>query len=107
MRGGWPIVGRQRPGLGPKRHGQAMTENAVGQLVEMVVKALVDKPEEVEVTEVEGQHSCVVELKVAKDDIGKVIGKRGIHAQALRTLVAAAGGKLKKRYVLEIVEDRF
>ncbi len=71
-----------------------------------MIRALVDKPDEVEVTEVEGQHSCVIELKVAKEDIGKVIGRRGIHAQAIRTIVAAAGGKKKKRYLLEILEDR-
>ncbi len=74
-------------------------------LVETIVKALVDKPEEVEVTEVQGQHSCVIELKVAREDIGKVIGKRGVHAQAIRTIITAAGGKKKKRYVLEIIED--
>jgi len=78
---------------------------AVKELVETIVRALVDRPEEVEVTEVQGQHSCVIELKVAREDIGKVIGKRGVHAQALRTIITAAGGKKKKRYVLEIVED--
>ncbi|MEE2829742.1 MAG: KH domain-containing protein [Myxococcota bacterium] len=76
------------------------------ELIEMMVKALVDYPEEVRVTEVEGQHSSVIELQVAQDDIGKVIGKRGAHAQALRTIVSAAGGKRKRRYVLEIIEDR-
>jgi len=81
-------------------------EIAVKELVEMMVKALVDRPEDVEVTEVEGTHSSVIELKVAKEDIGKVIGKKGAHAQALRTIIAAAGGKRKKRYVLEILEDR-
>ena len=76
------------------------------QLVETIVQALVDKPDEVEVVEVEGQHSCVIELKVAREDIGKVIGKRGVHAQAIRTIITAAGGKRKMRYVLEILEDR-
>ena len=76
------------------------------ELIEMMVKALVDYPDEVRVTEVEGQHSSVIELHVAQDDIGKVIGKRGAHAQALRTIVSAAGGKRKRRYVLEIIEDR-
>lgn len=76
------------------------------ELVEMMVKALVDYPDEVVVTEVAGTHSSVIELKVAKDDIGKVIGKKGAHAHALRTIIAAAGGKRKKRYVLEILEDR-
>ncbi len=76
------------------------------ELVEMMVKALVDKPDEVVVTEVEGRHSAVIELKVAQEDIGKVIGKKGAHAQALRTIISAAGGKRKKRYVLEILEER-
>jgi uncharacterized protein len=80
--------------------------SAVKELVETIVKALVDRPEDVEVHEVQGQHSCVIELKVAREDIGKVIGKRGVHAQALRTIITAAGGKKKKRYVLEILEDR-
>jgi uncharacterized protein len=76
------------------------------ELVETIVKALVDRPEDVEVSEVMGQHSSVIELKVDQSDIGKVIGKRGVHAQALRTIITAAGGKKKKRYVLEILEDR-
>mgnify|MGYP001450670788 CR=1 FL=1 len=76
------------------------------ELVEMMVKALVDHPDEVVVNEVEGQHASVIELIVAQEDVGKVIGKRGAHAQALRTIISAAGGKLKRRYVLEIVEDR-
>jgi predicted RNA-binding protein YlqC (UPF0109 family) len=71
-----------------------------------MVKSLVDKPDEVVVTEVEGRHSAVIELVVAREDIGKVIGKKGAHAQALRTIISAAGGKLKKRYILEIIEER-
>jgi uncharacterized protein len=78
----------------------------VKKLVETIVKAMVDHPDEVEVYEVVGAHSCIIELKVAQSDVGKIIGKRGVHAQAIRTLIAAAGGKLKKRYVLEIIEDR-
>ncbi len=76
------------------------------ELVEMMVKSLVDKPDEVIVTEVEGRHSAVIELVVAREDIGKVIGKKGAHAQALRTIISAAGGKRKKRYILEIIEER-
>ena len=76
------------------------------ELVETIVKAMVDRPEEVEVAEVMGQQCCIIEVTVAREDIGKVIGKRGAHAQAIRTIITAAGGKLKKRYVLEIVEDR-
>jgi predicted RNA-binding protein YlqC (UPF0109 family) len=78
----------------------------VRELVEIIVKALVDYPEQVRCYEVEGTHSCVLELEVAKEDVGKVIGKRGIHADAIRRIVNAVGGKNKKRYVLEILEDR-
>lgn len=74
------------------------------QLVEMIAKALVDKPEEVEVTEVEGEQTTVVELKVAKDDLGKIIGKQGRTARALRTILGAASTKIRKRSVLEIIE---
>ena len=80
-------------------------DSAMKELVETIVRAMVDRPDEVVVTEVQGQHACIIELVVAKEDVGKVIGKRGAHAQALRTLISAAGGKRKKRYVLEIVED--
>ena len=75
-------------------------------LVEEIVKAIVDQPEEVEVTEVEGSHSTVLELKVAREDVGKVIGKKGVHADAIRRIVHAIGGKKKRRFVLEIIEDR-
>lgn len=73
-------------------------------LVEAIVKALVDHPDQVVLHEVEGSHSCVLELSVAPDDVGKVIGKKGIHADAIRRIVHAVGGKNKKRYVLEILE---
>ncbi|MBI2339461.1 MAG: KH domain-containing protein [Deltaproteobacteria bacterium] len=74
------------------------------QLIEMMAKALVDKPEEVEVTEVEGEQTTVVELKVAKEDLGKVIGKQGRTARAMRTILGAASTKIRKRSVLEIIE---
>ena len=74
------------------------------QLIEMIAKALVDKPEEVEVTEVEGEQTTVVELKVAKEDLGKVIGKQGRTARAMRTILGAASTKIRKRSVLEIIE---
>ena len=74
-------------------------------LVEAIVRALVDHPEDVVVNEIEGTHSCVLELSVAPDDVGKVIGKKGIHADAIRRIVHAVGGKTKKRYVLEILEN--
>lgn len=75
-------------------------------LVETIVKAMVDFPLEVHCHEIEGTHSCVLELEVAKADVGKVIGKKGIHADALRRIVHAVGGKTKKRYVLEILEEK-
>lgn len=78
----------------------------VRELVEEIVKALVDHPDEVTCTEIEGTNASVIELQVASDDVGKVIGKRGVHADAIRRLVHAIGGKKKKRYVLEIIEDR-
>ena len=74
------------------------------ELVEVMSKALVDKPEDVEVTEVEGEQTTVIELKVAKEDLGKVIGKQGRTARSMRTILSAASTKLKKRSVLEILE---
>lgn len=74
------------------------------ELVEYVAKSLVDKPEDVQVTEVGGEQTIVYELRVAKDDLGKVIGKQGRTARALRTILGAASTKLKKRSVLEILE---
>ena len=73
-------------------------------LIAYIAKALVDKPEEVVVTEIEGQQTSVIELKVAKEDIGKIIGKQGRTAQAMRTILSAASTKMKKRSVLEIIE---
>jgi|TARA_B100000949_G_scaffold161054_1_gene141812 predicted RNA-binding protein YlqC (UPF0109 family) len=69
-----------------------------------MVKALVDKPEEVSLREVEGEKTTVLELRVAKEDLGKVIGKQGKTAQAMRTILNAMATKLKKRAVLEIIE---
>jgi len=73
-------------------------------LIEFVSKALVDIPEEVSVTEITGEQTTVVELKVNKSDLGKVIGKQGRTARALRTILNAASTKLNKRTVLEIIE---
>lgn len=86
--------------------GQGRDAVNVRELVEQIVKALVDFPDQVHCYEVEGTHSCVLELEVAREDVGKVIGKRGIHADAIRRIVNAVGGKNKKRYVLEILEER-
>jgi uncharacterized protein len=74
------------------------------ELIEMIAKALVDSPEEVSVSEVEGEVTSVIELRVAKADLGKVIGKEGRTARAMRTLLTAASTKIKKRAVLEIIE---
>ncbi|MBN1833183.1 MAG: KH domain-containing protein [Deltaproteobacteria bacterium] len=73
-------------------------------LISYIAKSLVDKPEEVVVTEIEGEQTSVIELKVAKEDLGKVIGKQGRTARAMRTILGAASTKLKKRSVLEIIE---
>ncbi len=70
----------------------------------MIAKALVDLPDQVEVEEVVGEQTTVLELKVAKEDLGKVIGKQGRTAQAMRTILNAAATKLRKRCVLEIIE---
>jgi predicted RNA-binding protein YlqC (UPF0109 family) len=73
-------------------------------LVEIMAKSLVDKPEEVAVAEVQGEKTAIYELHVAKSDIGKVIGKQGNTARAMRTILSAAGTKLDKRCVLEIMD---
>jgi hypothetical protein len=73
-------------------------------LIILLAKALVDNPDQVQVTEVEGNQTTVLELKVAKEDLGKVIGKEGRNARAMRTILSAASAKLKKRTVLEIIE---
>ncbi|MBS3808862.1 MAG: KH domain-containing protein [Desulfobacterales bacterium] len=74
-------------------------------LIAYIAKALVDNPDDVTVTEVEGGQTAVLELKVAKEDLGKVIGKQGRTARAMRTILNAASAKVKKRTVLEIIEE--
>ena len=74
------------------------------ELINYIAQALVDNPDEVEVSEVQGNQTSVLELKVAKEDLGKVIGKQGRTARAMRTILSAASAKVKKRTVLEIVE---
>jgi predicted RNA-binding protein YlqC (UPF0109 family) len=73
-------------------------------LISYIAQALVDHPEQVSVSEVEGDQTSVLELKVAKEDLGKVIGKQGRTARAMRTILSAASAKIKKRTVLEIME---
>ena len=77
---------------------------AVKELIEIMAKALVEHPDQVQVVEIAGEHASVIELSTAKEDIGKVIGKRGRNAQAMRTILNAASAKLRKRVVLEIID---
>jgi predicted RNA-binding protein YlqC (UPF0109 family) len=77
---------------------------AVKELVELIVKSLVDNPDKVKVTQLDGEQSSIIELTVAPEDMGKVIGKQGRNVQAIRVVIGAAGMKLKKRVNLEILE---
>ena len=74
------------------------------ELIATIARALVDQPDQVSVAEIKGTHSSVLELRVAKSDMGKIIGKQGRTAQAIRTILSAASGKTGARYVLEILE---
>jgi len=76
----------------------------VGELVEFIAKSLVDNPDEVKVNEIEGSQSIIIELRVAPDDMGKIIGKQGRIAKAIRTVVKAAAIKDNKRIVVEIIQ---
>lgn len=80
------------------------SSGSMRELVSFIAKALVDRPGEVEVREVEGEQTAVLELKVAQEDLGKVIGKQGRTARAMRTILTAASTKLRKRALLEIIE---
>ena len=74
------------------------------ELIEYIARTLVDNPDQVKVSELEGEKTSVIELSVAKDDLGKVIGKQGRTARAMRTILSAASTKARKRAVLEIIE---
>jgi hypothetical protein len=74
------------------------------ELVEQIARALVDQPDKVQVKEITGEQTTVLELRVAPEDLGKVIGKQGKTARAVRTILAATGMKVRKRFVLEILE---
>ena len=74
------------------------------ELIEMIAKSLVDSPDEVQVRAIDGEQSTVLELRVAPSDLGKVIGKQGRTARSIRTILGAAGMKLKRRFTLEILE---
>lgn len=80
------------------------TQGQMRDLIAIIARALVDNPDAVVVTELEGEQTSVIELKVAKEDLGKVIGKQGRTARAMRTILSAASTKLRKRSVLEILE---
>ncbi len=83
---------------------QGKGDDVMKDLVKYIAQALVDNPDQVTVSEVEGNQTSVLELKVAKEDLGKVIGKQGRTARAMRTILSAASAKVKKRMVLEIIE---
>ena len=74
------------------------------ELVELIAKSLVDNPENVQVSQLDGEQTSILELKVAQEDIGKIIGKQGRTANAIRVILGAAGMKLKKRFNLEIID---
>ncbi|PID78112.1 MAG: RNA-binding protein [Deltaproteobacteria bacterium] len=74
------------------------------ELIEYIAKSLVDEPDQVAVNEIEGNQTSVLELKVAKEDLGKVIGKQGRTARAMRTILSSASARYKKKIVLEIIE---
>lgn len=74
------------------------------ELISRMAKALVDHPEQVNVTEIAGEQTSIIELRVAKEDLGKVIGKQGRTAKAMRIILSAASAKIRKRHVLELVE---
>lgn len=83
---------------GPKQLGE------LSKMIEFMAKMLVDLPDQVSVHEIEGENTTVIELKVAKEDLGKIIGKQGRTARAVRTVLNGASTKLRKRTVLEIIE---
>jgi predicted RNA-binding protein YlqC (UPF0109 family) len=76
------------------------------ELVELIAKALVDNSDKVQVSQIDGEQSSIIELKVAPEDVGKIIGKQGGNIQAIRVILGAAGMKLKKRFILELIEKR-
>lgn len=76
------------------------------ELVELIAKSLVDNPDRVQVFQIDGEQSSIIELKVAPEDVGKVIGKQGRNVQAIRIILGAVGMKLKKRFILELIEKR-
>jgi hypothetical protein len=95
---------RQQTSENPKgRAVEALEERSMKTLVEYIVKALVDDPDQIVIAERTGRNTTIIELSVAKEDIGKVIGKEGRTINAIRTIVNAAGASQKKRVVLEVM----
>ena len=84
--------------------GEVVEKGELSHLIEYIARSLVDYPDKVEVTEIDGENTTVVELKVSKEDLGKIIGKQGRTARAIRTVLNGASTKLRRRTVLEIVE---
>ena len=82
-----------------------MEQTAVSEIIEMLIKALVDEPEEVQVTENKGEKTLVIEARVSKKDMGKVIGRNGRTIDSLRTIVAACGAKRRQRCIFQIIEE--
>jgi hypothetical protein len=85
-------------------HQQSVEVEAMKELIRYMAQALVDQPDLVQISEIVGEQTSVIELRVAKEDLGKVIGKQGRTAKAMRTILSAASTKLRKRTVLEIIE---
>jgi len=113
MGGSWGDEGRGSAGVHARTGGWANHPSArsgwvevsmLRELIDFMAKALVDHPEQVQVSELEGEQTSVIELRVAKEDLGKVIGKQGRTARAMRTILSAASTKIRKRAVLEIIE---
>lgn len=94
--------------ISPNRSGEVQGEgkklSELSKMIEYMARMLVDLPDQVEVHEIEGENTTVIELKVAKEDLGKIIGKQGRTARAVRTILNGASTKLRKRTVLEIIE---
>ena len=81
------------------------TDVSMKDLVEYIAKALVDEVDRIEISEITGNQTNIIELKVAKEDIGKVIGRQGRTADAIRTILNCAAAKLSKRYILQIIDE--
>ena len=82
-----------------------MEQSSVSEIIEMLIKALVDEPDEVQVTENKGEKTLVIEARVSKKDMGKVIGRNGRTIDSLRTIVAACGAKRRQRCIFQIIEE--